>query len=102
MVYCVKCGAKNPDDAKTCSQCGAPLQLTGEREPYRRGEQECFGIPRGSTIVGLAIGIIIILAGISVLFQEVYKINVPWWPLAIILFGILMIIGALYGLRRID
>jgi len=27
MVYCVKCGAKNPDDAKVCSQCGASLYM---------------------------------------------------------------------------
>jgi len=38
MVYCTKCGTKNPDDAKTCSQCGAPLYSLGEREQRRRKE----------------------------------------------------------------
>jgi ribosomal protein L40E len=87
MVYCVKCGAKNPDDAKTCSQCGAPLysleavekprrvekECFGTRmgvEPRERVEEECFGIPRGGAVMGLAIGLIIILAGLSFLFQE--------------------------------
>jgi hypothetical protein len=117
MVYCVKCGAKNPDDAKTCSQCGAPLysleavenprrvekECFGTRmgvEPRERVEEECFGIPRGGAVMGLAIGLIIILAGLSFLFQELYGIRIPWWPFVIILFGILIIIGALYGLRR--
>ncbi|MEM1581097.1 MAG: zinc ribbon domain-containing protein [Candidatus Bathyarchaeia archaeon] len=117
MVYCVKCGAKNPDDAKICSQCGAPLySLTeGERtrrmdnecfgthvstEPHRRVEEECFGIPRGSAIVGLAIGIIMIIAGLSMLLKELFNITIPWWPLVVILIGILVIIGAIRGLRR--
>jgi len=117
MVYCTKCGTKNPDDAKECSKCGAPLysvekggqQKQAEKEcfgtrrgeePYRRVEEECFGIPGGGAIVGLAIGIIIILAGLSLFLQEVYHITVPWWPFVVILFGILVAIGALYGLRR--
>ena len=116
MVYCVKCGAKNPDDAKTCSQCGAPLYSLTERrsrhredecfgtrvsaEPRERVEEECFGIPKGGAIVGLAIGIIIVLAGLSLLFQELLGISIPWWPFVIILFGVLVIIGAVYGLRR--
>ena len=117
MVYCTKCGTKNPDDAKTCSQCGAPLYSLGEREqrrrkegecfgthraeePYKRVEEECFGIPRGGAIFGLVIGAIIILAGFSFLFQELYNISIPWWPFVVILFGILIIIGAFYGLRR--
>lgn len=117
MVYCVKCGAQNPDDAKTCFQCGAPLySISGEKpsrqrreecfgtsrgmEPHERVEEECFGIPRGGAVVGLAIGIIIILAGFSLLVQELFNIKLPWWPFVVILFGILVLIGAIYGLRR--
>jgi len=117
MVYCVKCGAKNPDDAKTCFQCGAPLYSLSESgqlkpverecfgahrgvEPRERVEEECFGIPKGSAVVGLAIGLIIVLAGLSLLFQELYGVSIPWWPFVIILFGILIIIGAAYGLSR--
>lgn len=69
-------------------------------EPRELVEEECFGIPRGGAVAGLAIGIIIILAGLSFLFQEIYGISIPWWPFVVILFGILIIIGALYGLRR--
>ena len=119
MVYCTKCGTKNPDDAKVCSQCGASLYAVGEREgkgraedecwgtrregePYRRVEHECFGIPRGGAIVGIAIGVIILLAGAIILLQQAGLISssISVWPFAIIIFGILIVIGALYGLSR--
>lgn len=107
MVYCVKCGAKNPDDAKTCSQCGAPLYALNEDrhrkhkdECFGGEETECFGIPKGGAVLGLAIGIIIIIAGLSMLLNELFGISIPWWPFMIIIFGVLIIIGAAYGLTR--
>jgi uncharacterized membrane protein YvbJ len=102
MVYCVKCGARNPDDAQVCAKCGAQLYTTGESEHYRRMERECFGIPRGGTIVGLAFGVIILLWGFIWFLQqaEVIPKTVEIWPFAVIIFGMLMIIDALYGLRR--
>jgi uncharacterized membrane protein YvbJ len=118
MVYCTKCGTKNPDDAKNCTQCGAALYAAGETrqeryedtcggrrragEPYTRMEHECFGIPGGGAIVGIAIGIIILLAGVIWFMQQtnVLPSNVSVWPFAAIIFGILIVIGALYGLRR--
>jgi ribosomal protein L40E len=117
MVYCSKCGTKNPDDAKVCSQCGAPLYAVAEAprqtpvegecygtsrrgEPYRRVEGECFGIPRGGTIVAIIVGILIVLGGVSIILQEMYNYSFPWWPVVIIVFGVLILIGAMYGLRR--
>ncbi|MBS7653174.1 MAG: zinc-ribbon domain-containing protein [Candidatus Bathyarchaeia archaeon] len=107
MVYCVRCGAKNEDDAKFCSICGAPLYLphrgeVGSRDvnPRERIEGECFGIPRGSSVVGLAIGLIIVLAGLSLLLKELYQITIPWWPIAVIILGVFIIIGAILGSRR--
>jgi len=115
MVYCVKCGAKNPDDAEVCAQCGASLYTVQEKEHpkwregecfraerERRYEEECFGIPRGGAIVGLAIGLIIVLAGCTWFLQQAQLIpkTLEIWPFAIIIFGILIIIGAFYGLRR--
>lgn len=61
--------------------------------------EECFGIPKGRAVVGLAIGIII-LAGLSILLKELLNITIPWWPLVVILIEILVIIGAIRGLRR--
>jgi uncharacterized membrane protein YvbJ len=119
MVYCTKCGTKNPDDAKVCTQCGASLYAVGEREaqgrvedecwgaprheePYKRMEYECFGIPRGGVIVGIAIGVIILFAGTIMLMQQANLIpsSVTVWPFAIIIFGMLIVVGALYGLSR--
>jgi len=96
MVYCTKCGTQNADDARVCSKCGASLYAVGEREHYRRMESECFGIPRGGTIVAIAIGVIIVLWGLFAIFAP----NVNVWPIAVIVFGILIVIGALYGLSR--
>jgi len=104
MVYCPKCGNKNPDDTRVCAQCGASLYpIREERERhYRRYENECFGIPRGGAVVGMAIGIIIVLGGLVWLLQQAELIprSVEVWPFALMIFGILILVGALYGLRR--
>ena len=107
MVYCSKCGTQNTENAITCSNCGAPLYTVGqkyqgsEREHYRRVEGECFGLPNGGKIAGLVFGIIIILVGMGLLLQT-YGISVSnyIWPMIIIIFGVLMLVGALYRFRR--
>ena len=109
MVYCSKCGTQNPDDAKVCSNCGAPLYSVGQRYPgsdrehYRRVEGECFGLPNGGMIAGIVFGIIIILVGLS-LFLQASGYTVSFWPViwpsVIIILGILILLGALYRRRR--
>ena len=94
MVYCVKCGNQYPDDARVCSKCGASLHSVGERKPYKRVEDECFGIPQGGRIVGLIIGLIIIIAGVSWLMG--YEFWNIFWPLIVIIVGVLIVVGALY------
>ncbi len=65
-------------------------------------ENECFGIPQGGTIVGLAIGFIILLAGAIWFMQQAGWLarEVEIWPFAFIIFGALIVVGALYGMRR--
>jgi tetrahydromethanopterin S-methyltransferase subunit E len=65
-------------------------------------EYECFGIPRGGAVVGIAIGLIILLAGVIYLLQQAKLIasGVSVWPFAIIIFGVLLIIGAVIALSR--
>ena len=107
MVYCSKCGAQNPENVNACSNCGAPLYTVGqkysgsEREHYRKVEGECFGLPNGGMIGGLVFGVIIILVGLG-LFLQTYGISISnyVWPLIIVIFGTLMVAGALYRLRR--
>jgi uncharacterized membrane protein YvbJ len=98
MVYCSKCGTKNEDDAMVCVNCGASLETGARltRRYERRMEQECFGIPRGGSIVGMIIGLIIVLIGISLILPY----NIPIGAIVVIIFGILIIVGAYYGMRR--
>jgi len=106
MVYCSKCGTQNPDTATNCSNCGAPLYAVGaryqgsEREHYRRVENECFGLPNGGAIATLVIGAIIVLFGLSLFLQTTYSININFWPIILVIIGILIIAGALYGRRK--
>lgn len=105
MVYCTKCGTKNEDDALVCVKCGASLE-TGKyparRYKRKEWEEECFGIPYGGTVVGLVIGIIIVLAGSIWLLQQANLIpaTVEIWPFVVIIFGILIVVGALYKYGR--
>jgi hypothetical protein len=106
MVYCSRCGTQNPDTNTNCSNCGAPLYTVGQRYPgsdrehYRRMENECFGLPNGGMIAGVVIGVIIILVGIGLFLQTTYGISINYWPIILIIFGILILAGGLYRQRR--
>jgi len=105
MVYCTKCGTKNEDTALVCIKCGASLETgtpVSRRYERKRAEEECFGLPHGGAIVGIAIGLIILVWGFLWLAREAQLITytVEVWPIALIIFGILIVIGAIYGLSR--
>ncbi len=114
LVYCQKCGTKNSDDAKICKKCGAKLypfdkavehEVRGCFGPERKREQdECFGLPHGGAIAAVIIGAIIVIVGVSSLLSNVFHWTVDiWnsvWPLLIIVIGILIVAGAVYGLSR--
>lgn len=97
---------RNDDNATICSNCGAPLYTVGERyagserEKYRRMESECFGLPNGGMIVAIVIGVIIILAGLTLFLQITYNIKIDIGPLVLIIVGILILAGALYRRRK--
>jgi len=127
MVYCTKCGTKNEEDAVVCVKCGTNLEVSREKrlerrakewgeqfgkrteewgEQFgRRAEEECFGLPHGGAIVGIIIGIIIIVVGLSwvpgLIPPDVREATEPYfWALIIIVVGILIIAGALYRYSR--
>ena len=121
MVYCTKCGFKNEDDAKVCAKCGAPLQMS-RSERRRRSDDECFGLgdrdwdeecfglrerdwehkcfrlPHAGSVIGIVFGIMIVLIGIAIILEK--SIWSLLGPFLIIAFGLLIIIGLLYGTRR--
>ena len=105
MVTCPKCGTQNADDSRFCTNCGVALYSDqGEKrrgdncfgQPQRHVQDECFGLPHGGTIVGLFIGLIIIIYGLTSLF----RLNVDLGPLFVIMFGVLIVAGALYAYTR--
>jgi len=107
MVYCTKCGTKNEEDAVVCVKCGASLvaRPAWRRERRRREKEgeECFGLPHGGAIVGLIIGVIIILVGLSFvpgILPPGIEIWDYLWPFMIIVIGLLIVAGALYSYSR--
>lgn len=109
VVYCTKCGAKNEDNARVCVSCGVSLygrrhvvkhrgnECFGPREEKQFGE-ECFGLPYGGAIIGIIFGIIILIFGFA------WLADIDIWayigPLMVIIIGILIIAGVVYGATR--
>ena len=108
MVYCHNCGTKNEDDAEYCSKCGSSLKENDDyyrdrRHRHRRDggyprRGECFGLPHGGLIVGLIVGILLILFGISSIYGFAFWQYV--WPTIIVIIGILFVAGAIYNYSR--
>jgi hypothetical protein len=66
-----------------------------------RKEDDCFGLPNGGAIVGLIFGAIIVLIGLALLSGSSW--DFLWgllWPFIIVIIGVLIVGGALYGMRR--
>jgi len=105
VVYCSKCGTKNEDSAVSCVKCGASLQtgtVATRWAERRKAEQECFGLPQGGAIAAIVFGVIVLIFGVFLLLQQAGVIvgaSFPWFLLAII-FGVLMVAGAIYTMSR--
>ena len=99
MVYCQKCGTKNDENADYCAKCGANLQTgsyVSQRRVRKKTEEDCFGLPNGGAIGGIVLGLIILLWGLTFMFE----IDFPFWPVILVIFGMLMLLGAIYRLTR--
>ncbi len=99
LVYCTKCGAENEEDAVNCASCGESLREEPRYRRVRRRRRDddlCFGSGGGSKI-GIFIGLMIILAGVSELLQGTFW-WATWdnlWPIPVILLGLFIIYNAL-------
>jgi hypothetical protein len=100
MVYCTQCGSKNSNVARICSQCGAALIAHSSVSQLIKINSE--QAHRIISIGGLALGIIIILAGLIELLQQVNLIplTIEVWPFAAIVIGSFLIIGVLPRIHR--
>ena len=99
MVYCQKCGTKNEDNADYCLKCGANLQTgthVSKRLERKKAEEDCFGLPNGNAIGGIILGIVVLLWGLTMILDITFN----FWFIILILFGVLMIAGALYKITR--
>ena len=91
MVYCSKCGAMNVDEAEYCTSCSESL---GRRRHMSRQSYDlnlCFGVPLQRNLLGLLFGFFIALWGVT----ELIGLNLDLWALALICFGVLLILNVL-------
>jgi hypothetical protein len=91
MAYCEKCGTLNDDDTEYCKSCGEPLW--GSRTTWRRSHESsiCFGVPMQGQLIGLLLGLIIVLWGVT----ELLNLDIELWALVVIFFGVFIILNVL-------
>jgi hypothetical protein len=68
------------------------------RREARREERECFGLPNGGAIAGIVFGIIILIWGFSMLTGINIWENIFF--IVVIIFGALIVAGAVYTITR--
>ncbi|MBM4241316.1 MAG: zinc ribbon domain-containing protein [Euryarchaeota archaeon] len=94
--------ARKTRECRILLHCGADIHPHEHRRhrhmAYERERNECFGIPGGGIIVGLIVGIILIIVGLSSIFG--IAIDKYFGAIILVIVGILIIVGAFFGLRR--
>ena len=91
MVYCSKCGAMNDDETEYCKSCGESLHSRRRTSRHRDDREVCFGVPIQRNLLGLLFGFFITLWGVT----ELSGLNFDIWALALICFGVLLILNVL-------
>ena len=96
LIYCTKCGTNHVDGATVCVSCGAPLHLISDegRGYIRYGwyEGESGFSMSGSPFIGVLFGLAILFVGFSLLVGALYGIDIPWWPIILILAGVFILV----------
>jgi len=117
MIICNKCETKNEEDAIYCVKCGAKLEVSREEswdkrmekwgedfgkraerwgEDFgRRAEKEALNV---GAILGIIVGVAMILVGIA--WFSGIAVARYFWPIIVIVFGLLVLAGVIYGLLR--
>jgi hypothetical protein len=89
MVYCNRCGALNDDETEYCKSCGESLRGRRRTSRHYNDRSICFDIPMERNL--LEIGFFIALWGVT----ELLGFNFDIWALALICFGVLLILNVL-------
>jgi uncharacterized membrane protein YvbJ len=117
MVFCTNCGAANDETAAYCAKCGIKFEVS-EKDSWdkrmerwgedfgKRAEEwgEDFGrradkeLSKIGVIFGLLIGVIMVLVGIA--WIAGIELTQYFWALIIIVFGLLVLAGSIYGLKQ--
>lgn len=85
----------NDDDTDYCKSCGQSLRTRRPVGFSRYDRSLCFGVPMQGHLLGLVLGFILVLWGLS----ELLNLQIQLWALVVICFGVLIILNVL---RRPD
>lgn len=114
-MFCIKCGARNSDEAIYCQKCGSLLEAEEEtrvaRQPLKDAvrdepeleEKEIFSVR--PTLMFIYAGYAAAVAGAFLLvvmlyyFGQLIGIDIPWW-LSILTGLLLLLIPAFYHFKR--
>lgn len=101
MVYCTRCGTKNPDESISCSNCGAPLPSVKSEMPYYRHDHHFhdsyyYYRRRGGGFRLIIFNLIIIVIGLLLLAG----MFAYFWPIILVLIGLWLITRAVMRNRR--
>ncbi len=106
MKTCAACDYENDDDADFCARCGAhladktvkPQVHEEDKDCYGSEDDDCFGLPYGGAICGLILGVFIILWAVGAFLG--WSIWDYFWPIILVTFGVLIVAGAIYSMRK--
>ena len=87
MVYCPKCGELNEENTR-CARASLRRRSYGRFSDER---EMCFGVSMSGNRLGLFFGAMIILWGVT----ELLRLNIDLWALALIGFGVILILNIL-------
>jgi uncharacterized membrane protein YvbJ len=99
MVYCVNCGANNPEGAETGTQCGKSIMQVERRPTTWKSDEGNFARPFHWG--GILIGLFVIMIGAAFLFRQFVPTLVDiFWPLVLIFVGIAIILSGVSRYSR--
>lgn len=102
MTYCAKCGVKNQDGVAFCESCGNNLNVRS-RQRSQNYDNMCFGKKEGNNQFGWIIfGAIVLIGGLGLFLDQTFDIQVDFWPLIVMIVGVLIIISAVLNQRYIN